>query len=178
SALREGWGSEQAQHHELIELEPLSNQTSAEMVRRMLRRCDGGVPEALVEAGVRAASGNPGKIVQLVRSYFDSGVLEEASNPESPWRVNLERLSTARLPMSVEDAIALRVSALSSSERRALEHAAAMGSVFWLGGLVALGRMDEEAPEFWSDEDAADVQHLEEILNRLVDRDYLLRLDG
>ncbi len=177
SAMREGWGAEKAQHHELIELEPLSNQTSAEMVRRLLRRCDGGVPEALVEAGVKAASGNPGKIVQLVRSYFDSGVLEEASNPQGPWRVNLERLSTARLPMSVEDAIALRVSALSSSERRALEHAAAMGSVFWLGGLVALGRMDEEAPEFWSEEDAADVQHLEEILNRLVERDYLLRLD-
>ncbi len=33
--------------------------------------------------------------------------------------------------------------------RRILEQAAAMGSVFWLGGLVALGRLDQKAPEYW-----------------------------
>lgn len=176
-AMREEWGGRRSGRHILIELELLTDQTASEMVRRLLRRCAGGVPEALVEAGVRAAGGNPGKIVQLVRSYFDAGVLEETSAPDAKWHVNLARLGTARLPMSVEDAVALRISALSQTERRVLEHAAAMGSVFWLGGLVALGRMDRETPEFWSEVVPADIKRLESVLDRLVERDYLLRLD-
>ncbi len=176
-AQRENWGQVHTGRHDFIELEPLGQQTAAELIRRMLRRCEGGVPEDLVEAGVRAAGGNPGQITQMVRSYFDSGVLEDTGKPDGLWRVNLNRLSTARLPMSVDDAVALRISALSSSERRVLEHAAAMGSVFWLGGLVALGRMDREAPEFWDEKEPADVRRLQEILDRLVERDYLLRLE-
>ncbi len=176
-AQREGWGQVAPSRHEFIELEPFGQQTSAEMIRRMLRRCEGGVPEDLVEAGVRAAAGNPGQIRQMVRSYFDSGVLEDSGKPGGLWRVNLARLGSARLPMSVEDAVALRISALASAERRVLEHAAAMGSVFWLGGLVALGRMDREAPQFWEEKEPADVRRLQEVLDRLVERDYLLRLE-
>jgi len=57
-----------------------------------------------------------------------------------------------------------------------LEHAAAMGSVFWLGGLVALGRIDREAPELWTDDAGSDVERLERTLGDLVQRDYVLRL--
>jgi len=39
----------------------------------------------------------------------------------------------------------------------ALEHSAAVGSVFWLGALVALGRIDAKAPEYWTDSPAEDV---------------------
>lgn len=175
-AQREIWGDAKSERHSLIELEALSKLNSEELIRRMLRRCEGGVPEALVEAGVKAAGGNPGQIAQMVRSYLETGVLEE-HQPGGLWRVNLERLAAVRLPMSIDDAVALRISALSSAERRVLEHAAAMGSVFWLGGLVALGRMDREPPEFWSEKEPADVRRLQEILDRLVARDYLLRLE-
>lgn len=175
-AQRELWGATATERHQLIELETLGKQTAEELIRRMLRRSEGGVPEALVEAGVRAAGGNPGQIAQMVRSYLESGVLEEV-HPGGLWRVNLERLGTVRLPMSIDDAVALRISSLSSGERRVLEHAAAMGSVFWLGGLVALGRMDREPPEFWSEKEPADVRRLQETLDRLVERDYLLRLE-
>src|SRR5690606_16127332 len=152
---------------------PFGQPTAYEMIRRILRRCEGGVPEDLVVAGVRASGGNPGQITQMVRSYFDSGVLEDTGRPDGLWRVNLARLSSARLPMSVDDAVALRISALGSAERKVLEHAAAMGSVFWLGGLVALGRMDRDPPDFWEEQEPADVRRLQEILDRLVERDYL-----
>lgn len=175
-AKRETWLGEDQVRHQLLELEPLENQTAGEMIRRLMRKCQGGVPEALVQAGVKAAGGNPGRIVQLVRSYFDSGVLEE-TNVGGAWRVSLEKLGTVRLPMSVEEAVALRVSTLSKTERRLLEHAAVMGSVFWLGGLVALERMDAEPPEFWSSFVRKEVERLELILNGLVERDYVLRLD-
>lgn len=176
-AKRETWLGEDRSRHQLIELEPLENQTAGDMIRRLMRKCQGGVPEALVQAGVKAAGGNPGRVVQLVRSYFDSGVLEETNTSGGAWRVNLEKLGTVRLPMSVEEAVALRISTLSKTERRLLEHAAAMGSVFWLGGLVALERMDAEPPEFWSAFVRKEVERLEVILDGLVERDYLLRLD-
>ncbi len=175
----EEWVSLGRDRHRLIELGPLPPATAGEMIRRLLRRCEGGVPEALVDAGVKAAGGNPAQLSQMVRSYHDSGVLEEVSGPDgvAGWRVNLGRLNTVRLPMSVEDAVAIRISSLASVERRVLEHAAAMGSVFWLGGLVALGRMDREPPTLWSREDTADIDGLRDVLNGLVRRDYLLELE-
>lgn len=172
----EDWAARGGGHHEVIELDPLPPPTAAEMIRHLLRRCEGGVPEALVEAGVRAAAGNPGQLAQMVRAYHDAGVLEELSD-SGGWRVNLDRLNTVRLPMSVDDAVAIRISALSPQERRLLEHAAAMGSVFWLGGLVALGRMDRELPELWSKDHDADIARLREVLRQLVERDYLLELE-
>ncbi len=176
-ASREDWLGPDPSRHRLVELEPLENQTAAEMIRRLMRHCEGGVPEALVQAGVKAAGGNPGRIVQLVRSYFDSGVLEYGQGQRSSWRVNLEKLGTVRLPMSVDEAVALRVSTLTKSERRILEHAAAIGTVFWLGGLIALERMDAEPPELWASSVRKEVEHLEAVLEGLVERDYLLRLE-
>jgi predicted ATPase len=177
---QQDWAALGGERHEVIELGPLSAASAGEIIRRLLRRCEGGVPDALVEAGVKAAAGNPGQLEQMVRSYHDSGVLEEVSQPDGAggWRVNLARLTTVRLPMSVEDAVAIRISALAPPERRVLEHAAAIGSVFWLGGLVALGRMDRETPEMWSTDHGADITRLRDVLRDLVERDYLVELEG
>ena len=49
--------------------------------------------------------------------------------------------------MSVEEAIQARIGALTPSERDMLEKASSFGSVFWLGGLVALSRSDAAPPE-------------------------------
>lgn len=173
---REDWETRLGARHEILELEPLHLEAASDLIRKLLRRAEGGVPEALVEAGLKAAGGSPGQITQMVRSYLDAGVLEE-DRGSGLYRVNLERLSTVRLPMSVEDAVALRISALSPSERRVLEHAAAIGGVFWLGALVALGRMDRDAPDLWSRPDSADIGRIRRILDRLVERDYVIQLE-
>ncbi|HEV8247360.1 MAG TPA: tetratricopeptide repeat protein, partial [Polyangiaceae bacterium] len=114
----------------------------------------------------------------MVRIFFDSGVLLEKTGTDAEvyWQVDLDRLASVRLPLTVEDAIAARLSALSSSERRLLEYAAAMGSVFWLGGLVALGRIDKKTPEYWHPTETRDVQEIERMLADLVHRDYVLEL--
>ncbi len=103
---------------------------------------------------------------------------ESAAGPRAPaeWRVDLDRLQSARLPLTVEDAVSARLSSLSAQERRVLEHAAAVGSVFWLGALVALGRIDAKAPDYWTDSPAEDVARIRKLLSSLVERDYLLRL--
>lgn len=176
-AKREAWQTAGKERHRVIEIEPLDNQSAGKLIRGLLQRVEGQPPEELVQAGIRAAGGNPGKILQLIRSYFDSGVLEEENGPHGPWRVNIERLGSVRLPMSVDEAITLRISTLSKTERRVLEHAAAVGPAFWLGTLVALERMDLEVPEFWSSTVNQEVGRLESVLERLVERDYLIRMD-
>jgi len=147
-------------------------------MRALLAPCEGGPPHQLVEAGVSLAAGNPGLLEQMVRIFHDSGVLEERSNlsREPIWAVHLDRLAGIRLPLTIEDAVAARISALSPADRRLLEHAASMGSVFWLGGVVALGRTEREAPEHWSESEASDVSEVVARLDDLVQRDYLLKL--
>ncbi len=174
----EDWLDVAKKHHERIDVGPLGEEHALRIMQALLAPCSGGPPEALVDAAVGMAGGNPGLLEQMVRIFHDTGVLEErdALARDPVWRVNLEKLASARLPMTVEDAVAARIAALGPKERRLLEHAAAMGSVFWLGGLVALERADREAPDLWTDAESGDVAQIQSTLRDLVERDYVLGL--
>src|SRR5690349_6549734 len=88
--------------------------------------------------------------------------------------------------MSVEEAIEARIASLSPLERALLEKATTLGSVFWLGALVVLGRLDATAHdrEHRTDRDDGVQQEftfeerarIEAALEELVERDYLLRM--
>jgi len=165
--------------HEVLELGPVSADSAARILNELLAPCDGGVPQRLVDAALGMSGGTPGLMEAMVRVFFESGVLSEATagvGTPGTWRVDLDRLQSARLPLTVEDAVLARLSSLSVQERRVLEHAAAVGSVFWLGALVALGRIDAKAPDYWTDSPAEDVARIRRLLGGLVERDYLLRL--
>lgn len=171
------WSGHAADRHKLVELGPVSDEDSVAIMRSLLSNCQGGPPPRLVEAGVSMAGGTPGLLEHMVRVFRDAGVLkEDPERPAAGWRVDLDRLTNARLPLTVEDAVAVRIAALAGHERRLLEHAAAMGSVFWLGGLIALGRIDREAPELWTEDAADDVARVDRTLAELVQRDYVLKL--
>ena len=174
----EGWSEVGGKRHETIEVGPVSEQDATVIMQALLRLCDGGPPERLTQAGVGMAGGNPGLLEHMVRIFFDSGVLIEKIDEKTgvSWTVDLDRLASVRLPLTVADAISARLSALSPAERRLLEHAAAMGSVFWLGALVALARIDKKPPELWHPSETRDVQEIERLLADLVRRDYLLAL--
>lgn len=167
-----------AGRHEVLEIGPVSEAHSVEIMEALLAPCIGGPPAQLVEAAVGMAGGTPGLLEHMLRIFRDSGVLidRESGTGTRAWAVDLDRLANARLPLTVEDAVMARISALSPDERRILEHAAAMGSVFWLGGLVALRRIDRPAPEFWAVKEASDVKEIEAVLASLVERDYILEL--
>jgi tetratricopeptide (TPR) repeat protein len=165
--------------HELLELGPVSAESAARILRELLANCEGGAPQRLVEAALGMSGGTPGLMEAMVRVFFEAGVLSEGSRApgsDRRWRVDLDRLQSARLPLTVDDAVIARLSALSVHERRVLEHAAAVGSVFWLGALVALGRLDAKAPDYWTDSPAEDIARIRRLLSSLVERDYLLRL--
>ena len=170
------WTELAQSHHLMLELAPLSHEHSVAVATSLLSPCVDGAPAQLVEAAVGMAGGNPRLLEQMVRIFHDTGVLDErdALAKEPVWRVNLDRLASARLPLSVEDAVQARIASLDAKERRVLEHAAAMGSVFWLGGLTALSRADSLPPEVWTGDN--DSQQLLSTVEQLVSRDYLLPL--
>ena len=51
-----------------------------------------------------------------------------------------------------------------------------MGGVFWFGGLVVLDRADREPPVLWNEEDDESRLDITDRLQRLMERDYVMRL--
>jgi tetratricopeptide (TPR) repeat protein len=148
----EDWARAGEARHRVLELPALAEAEASAMMRALLAPCEGGPPAKLVEAACSLAGGSPLLLEQMVRIYVDTGVLEDQSllSEQPRWQANLEKLASATLPQTVEDAVNARLATLSSDELRLLEQAAAMGSVFWSGAFVILARMGREAPELWT----------------------------
>jgi tetratricopeptide (TPR) repeat protein len=172
-ARHEAWREIGGARHEVIELGAVTAYESTEIMGALLNKTQGGTAPRLIDAAVGMAGGTPGLLQHMVRIFFDSGVLRDNGDA---WAVDLDRLANAKLPLTVADAVAARIAALSARDRRLLEQAAAMGSVFWLGGLVALGRLDQKAPDYWEVDAVTDVADVEGLLADLVQRDYVLNL--
>ena len=163
--------------HKVLELGTLTEPEAATVMEALLAPC-GETPEALVDAACSVAGGNPSLLERMVRVFLDTGVLQvlDPRTIDPVWRVHEDKLASARMPLTVEDAVEARIAALSADERRLLEKAATMGSVFWLGGLRALERMDGPAPELWISSTSAETQAASSMLAELVARDYVLLL--
>ncbi len=158
-----------------LDLSTLSEGDAAFLVEDLLQRCEEDAPvDELVDAACALGGGNPALLERTVRAFFDLGVL--VVKEDQRWAVHADRLDRVRLPLTVHDAVAARIGALSPEERELLQRAAVMGGVFWLGGLVALGRASAPVDDIWTSREAADVDTIQERLAELVSRDYLLRL--
>ncbi len=180
-ARRDGWRRQGGDRHGFIELSSLADGDAGTLVRDLLTPCGAAADvERLVEEAVELGAGNPALLEQIVRSYHEAGVLEATDDfEEERWTIHSEKLADVKLPLTVEDAVQARIAALSRGERDILERAAAMGGVFWLGGVVATRRQTESPPELWEGGEAEDVVRVRQVLSELVERDYVLRLpDG
>lgn len=161
-----------AARHLRIELAPLGAEEAAQLMLHLLDRT-GDAPEALVEAAVDLAAGSPQLLEQMVRIYFEKGTLEVL--PDGRWAAHLDRLEGADLPLSIDDAIAARIASLAPAERALLERAAVMGSVFWLGALVSIDRLERTPPSLWGGAEDVAAQ-ARDLLQSLADRDYVLAM--
>lgn len=163
----------------MLELSPLSETDAARVMEELLLPCGEheGVEE-LVDAACTLAGGNPALLERMVHIFHDMGVIEVKDDfaEVEAWSVHVDRLSEVKLPLTVEDAIQARIGALTPPERDLLERAAMMGSVFWLGGLLAMARLDKNAPDLWSRESVTDITEIKAILLELKERDYILTL--
>ncbi|MEZ4409783.1 MAG: tetratricopeptide repeat protein [Polyangiales bacterium] len=160
-----------AGRHRRVDLALLDRGESTVLARMLLSTIE-SCPEELIQKAVELGGGNPLLIEQIVRVYFDQGVIQV--DGEGMATIDLDRLERITLPQSMEEAVRARLSALSPSEREMLERAALMGPTFWLGGLVVLGRTHEPPPKLWGGaEDLA--LHYRDLLKGLVDRGYVER---
>lgn len=168
---RAGWGSSTADHTRL-DVPPLTRDESERLFRGLLSRAE-PLPEDLVADACELTRGNPFFIEELVRVFHANGTVQPTS--DGKLRIDVNRAAQATLPMSVEEAIQARIASLSPMERGLLEKASTLGSVFWLGGLVVLHRLEheKEGDRSFAVEERA---RIEAALEELVERDYLLKM--
>lgn len=158
------------ERHLRVDLGLLSTGESQVLARMLLSTIE-DVPAELVETAVSMGGGNPLLIEQIVRIFFDQGVI--ALEADGEVAIDLDKLTRISLPMSVDDAVRARLASLSPVERELMERAALMGPVFWLGGLVVLGRTGRTAPTIWGGAEDLSLQ-FRDLLKGLADRDYVL----
>ncbi|MBM4364108.1 MAG: tetratricopeptide repeat protein, partial [Deltaproteobacteria bacterium] len=172
-----GWPKLGGERHVRIDMGAVDAEIARRVMRALLAPTEGGVPELLVDAGVRLAGGNLGLLRALIQIFRDSGVLVATAGPsgELRYQAHLDRLEDVELPVNVDETVAMRVAALAPPERQLLERAAAMGKVFWAGALVVLERAERKPPAFWELAETSEVDTIDGLLASLEDRGYVAR---
>jgi tetratricopeptide (TPR) repeat protein len=142
--------------YSVLHLEPLGEVDTAALIGSLLS--PGGLtPMHVVEQAREVTGGNPGRIEDTARFYRDRGTLPPP-------------------PSAPESALQARIDELAPADRLLLQRAALMGGVFWFGGLVVLDRADREPPILWNEEDDESRLDITDRLQRLMERDYVMRL--
>ena len=133
---RPGWMKQEGSHAriDLRPLQPLEMDVFIKCALGAESLAPGLAERAAIESG-----GNPFLLQQLLGVYHEHGILVAAT--ASSWSFDGERADQEPLALGPEAAAQARVATLSSAERELLGRAVAMGSVFWVGGVVAMGRI-------------------------------------
>jgi predicted ATPase/class 3 adenylate cyclase len=132
--------------HRRIDLTALDKRASRDLANELLKKLP-EVPAALRELVTGGAEGNPFYMEELVKMLIDQGAIETRDGDGDRWRVNAERLIVTKVPSTLTGVLQARLDGLPVAERRTLQQASVIGSVFWDKALVALdGRAAETLP--------------------------------
>jgi class 3 adenylate cyclase/tetratricopeptide (TPR) repeat protein len=145
--IRPGWGGGRVRSM-AIELEPLSEEESAELVEQLLDQLAGAAgerPGALPQAALDRAEGNPLFVEETIRMFLESGTGDDSSD---------------RVPDTLQALIAARIDHLAPDAKTLLQRASIVGRVFWKGALEHL---------------SPDVSDQEALIDDLLHREFLLR---
>ncbi len=123
---RPAWG-EGPMAYLRLDLRPLSEQSSRQLVAEILRKVP-KIPPALEELIVSRVEGNPFYVEELIKMLIEDGVIVTG---EEQWEVKLERLAEVRVPATLTGVLQARLDGLPSSERETLQQASVVGRVFW-----------------------------------------------
>jgi class 3 adenylate cyclase len=119
---RPGWAAGQRNSH-TINLSPLSDQETAELVSHLIAT----VSQELEQAILERAGGNPLYAEEFVRLLQDRSLAP----------------GDTALPESLQALIAARLDTLSPERKSLLQDAAVLGKVFWAGALAEIGGRDQ-----------------------------------
>ncbi|MEW6094420.1 MAG: AAA family ATPase, partial [Chloroflexota bacterium] len=120
-----------------LSLSSLSPGVTNDLVRSMLGLRE--LPALLQERVQQATEGNAFFVQELIRSLAEEGVV--LLRTVSGWQVDHAALRAARLPESIRQVVWRRLEQLTATTRQVLRSAAVMGSVFWEGGVRAIGQV-------------------------------------
>ncbi len=126
-----------------IDLRPLSRDACRTLVGEILQRA-AEIPEALAEVILDESDGNPFYVEELVKMLIDEKVIERGAQPQSAWRINLERLKQVHVPATLTGILQARLDSLPRSERDFLQHAAIVGRLFWDAAVAELTGAENE----------------------------------
>jgi class 3 adenylate cyclase/tetratricopeptide (TPR) repeat protein len=124
-----------------VRLDVLSRDTTTALVREVLQRAD-DVPEELVQLISRRADGNAFFVEELVSMLIDEGVVV-TDGGDDRWRIDVDRLDVERIPATLTAVLLARLDGLAPEQRRALQHAAVVGRIFWDAAVAALDPSDD-----------------------------------
>jgi DNA-binding SARP family transcriptional activator len=127
---RAGWGSGR-RNSAVVSLEPLSTQHTVRMAEELLASA---MPPGLHRLVLDTAEGNPFFVEELLAALIDHGVLTRDARG---WQLGTETAAFA-VPDSVQSAVAARIDLLAPEEKAALQAAAVVGRVFWIGPVTEL----------------------------------------
>jgi tetratricopeptide (TPR) repeat protein len=139
---RPGWGRGDGSHSR-VDLGPLSPLEMDVFVRSVLGTQ--ALAPGLAERAAAESGGNPFLLEQLLRLYEQHGVL--VAETAETWSFDVARADRAAPELDPEATSDARLASLSPAERDVLARAGAFGTVFWTGGVVALGRLGAEPPD-------------------------------
>jgi len=144
--IRPGWGGGRVRST-AIELEPLSEEESEQLVANLLAQLAGDAgeaPPALSEEVLERAEGNPLFVEETIRMLVESGSGNGAD----------------RVPDTLQALIAARIDHLPPDGKTLVQRASVIGRVFWKGALEHL---------------SPDVERFDELLDDLLQRELVLR---
>ena len=169
---RPGWGNGQGNHTQLV-LPPLSRPHLDALIGAHLGTEN--LAPGLSERAAIESAGSPFLLEQLLGLYRQFGILVAAS--AEGWRFDEEEAARRHSVLTGQEAAHIRVSALTLAEQDVLARGSVFGTVFWTGGVVALGRIEASPPDdeavFGPDPIILEIQ---QVLTSLAERGYINRL--
>ncbi len=123
---RPNWCAE-CERHARLDLGPLSESHSQQLAASLLKKVR-DLPANLVRLIVTTAEGNPYFIEELIEVLIEDGVIHR---DEPDWRVEMGRLTSVRVPLTLTGVLQARLDSLKPGTRQVLQLASVIGRVFW-----------------------------------------------
>ncbi|MGC9399497.1 MAG: BREX system ATP-binding domain-containing protein [Anaerolineae bacterium] len=115
-----------------ISLRPLNDAESSEIIDHLIG--PNVLPPETQELVIEKAEGNPYYIQELIHALMSQEILVQE---EGKWRAT-QKVSSINLPDSIQSLLLARIDRLSAEERRLVQVASVIGTVFWSDVLTAL----------------------------------------
>ncbi len=126
------WNQER-QHHEILVLEPLSEDESAEVAANLLGTTE--LDHAVRRRIVEAAEGNPLFVEQMLSMLLDDGILER--DDHGRW-ILVRDVGAITIPPTIQALLSARLDRLGPMDRVVVERGAVIGQVFFRGAIEDL----------------------------------------